>query len=126
MERGSKDLPKIVNLKEKFGRIQEYWKPKIVAELNESHVKLVKLKGEFVWHHHDLEDELFLVVDGDLRIEFPGGALRLRTGEIAVIPRGMEHRPVAKDEVHVLLLEPKTTLNTGQVRSDRTVDPEWI
>jgi mannose-6-phosphate isomerase-like protein (cupin superfamily) len=126
MERGSKDLPKIVNLKEKFGRIQEYWKPKIVAELNMSHVKLVKLKGEFVWHHHDREDELFLVVKGDLQIEFPGGALRLRTGEIAVIPRGMEHRPVAKDEVHVLLLEPKTTVNTGQVRSDRTVDPEWI
>ena len=126
MERGAKDLPKIVNLKEKFGRIQEYWKPKIVAELNESHVKLVKLKGEFVWHHHDREDELFLVVKGDLQIEFPGGALRLRAGELAVIPRGMEHRPVAKDEVHVLLLEPKTTLNTGQVRSDRTVDPEWI
>jgi mannose-6-phosphate isomerase-like protein (cupin superfamily) len=82
--------------------------------------------GEFVWHHHDREDELFLVVDGDLRIELPGEALRLRTGELAVIPRGMEHRPVAKDEVHVLLLEPKTTVNTGQVRSDRTVDPEWI
>jgi mannose-6-phosphate isomerase-like protein (cupin superfamily) len=126
MERCSKDLPKVVNLKEKFDRIREYWKPKIVAELNDSHVKLVKLKGEFVWHHHDREDELFLVVDGDLRIELPGGALRLRAGELAVIPRGMEHRPVAKDEVHVLLLEPKTTVNTGQVRSDRTVDPEWI
>jgi mannose-6-phosphate isomerase-like protein (cupin superfamily) len=126
MERGASDKPKIVNLKEKFGRIQEYWKPKIVAELNDSHVKLVKLKGEFVWHHHDREDELFLVVDGDLRIELRGGGLRLRAGELTVIPRGMEHRPVAKDEVRVLLLEPRTTVNTGQLRSDRTVDPEWI
>jgi mannose-6-phosphate isomerase-like protein (cupin superfamily) len=126
MERRAKDLPKIVNLKEKFERIREYWKPKIVAELNDSHVKLVKLKGEFVWHHHDREDELFLVVDGDLRIELRGGALRLRAGELAVIPRGMEHRPVAKDEVRVLLLEPKTTVNTGQIRNDRTFDPEWV
>jgi mannose-6-phosphate isomerase-like protein (cupin superfamily) len=126
MERGSKDLPEVVNLKKKFARIREYWKPKIAAELNDSQVKLVKLKGEFVWHHHDREDELFLVVSGDLRIELRGGALRLRAGELAVIPRGLEHRPVAKDEVHVLLLEPKTTVNTGQVRNDRTVDPEWI
>jgi mannose-6-phosphate isomerase-like protein (cupin superfamily) len=126
MERRAKDLPKIVNLKEKFERIREYWKPKIVAELNDSHVKLVKLKGEFVWHHHDREDELFLVLDGDLRIELRGEALRLRAGELAVIPRGMEHRPVAKEEVQVLLLEPRTTVNTGQLRSDRTVDPEWI
>jgi mannose-6-phosphate isomerase-like protein (cupin superfamily) len=126
MERSAGDPPTIVNLKEKFDRIREFWRPKIAAELNESHVKLVKLKGEFVWHHHDREDELFLVVDGDLRIELRAGALRLRAGELAVIPRGMEHRPVAKDEVHVLLLEPKTTVNTGEVRSDRTVDPEWI
>jgi mannose-6-phosphate isomerase-like protein (cupin superfamily) len=126
MERRAKDLPKIVNLKGKFDRIREYWKPKIVAELNDSHVKLVKVKGEFVWHHHDREDELFLVVSGDLRIELRGRALHLRAGELAVIPRGMEHRPVAKDEVQVLLLEPRTTVNTGQLRSDRTVDPEWI
>jgi mannose-6-phosphate isomerase-like protein (cupin superfamily) len=126
MERNASEAPKVVNLKEKFDRILEYWKPKIVAELNDSHVKLVKVKGEFVWHHHEREDELFLVVSGDLRIELRGGALRLRAGELAVIPRGLEHRPVAKDEVHVLLLEPKTIVNTGQVRSDRTVDPEWI
>jgi mannose-6-phosphate isomerase-like protein (cupin superfamily) len=126
MEPGAKDLPKVVNLKAKFDRIREYWKPKVAAELNDSHVKLVKLKGEFVWHHHDREDELFLVVSGDLRIELRGGALRLCAGELAVIPRGMEHRPVAKDEVHVLLLEPKTTVNTGRIRNDRTVDPEWI
>src|ERR1700704_471581 len=126
MGRNASELPKIVNLKEKFDRIREYWKPKIAAELNDSHVKLVKLKGEFVWHQHDREDELFLVVSGDLRIELRGGALRLRAGELAVIPRGMEHRPVAKEEVQVLLLEPKTTVNTGQVRSDRTVEAEWI
>ena len=98
----------------------------IVAQFNDSHVKLVKVKGEFVWHHHDREDELFLVVDGDLRIELPGKTLRIRAGEFAVIPRGMEHRPVAKEEVHIVLLEPKSTVNTGQVRSDRTVEPEWI
>ena len=126
MERKAGDPPKVVNLKEKFDRISEYWKPKIVAELNESHVKVVKVKGEFVWHHHDREDELFLVVDGDLRIELPGKTLRIRAGEFAVIPRGMEHRPVAKEEVHIVLLEPKSTVNTGQVRSDRTVEPEWI
>ena len=126
MERKAGDPPKVVNLKEKFDRISEYWKPKIVAELNESHVKLVKVKGEFVWHHHDREDELFLVVDGDLRIELPGKTLRIRAGEFAVIPRGMEHRPVAKDEVHIVLLEPKSTVNTGQVQSDRTVELEWI
>ena len=125
-ERGAGDPPTIVNLQEKFDRIREYWRPKIAAELNDSHVKLVKLKGEFVWHHHEREDELFLLVDGDLRIELRTGALRLRPGELAVIPRGMEHRPVATDEVHVLPLEPKTTVNTGRVRSDRTVDPEWI
>jgi mannose-6-phosphate isomerase-like protein (cupin superfamily) len=126
MERNASEPPKIVNLKEKFDRIREYWKPKIAAELNDSHVKLVKLKGEFVWHHHDHEDELFLVVSGDLRIELRGRALHLRAGELAVIPRGMEHRPVAKEEVQVLLLEPRTTVNTGQIRNDRTVDPEWI
>ena len=126
MERNAGDPPKVVNLTAKFDRISEYWKPKIVAELNDSHVKLVKVKGEFVWHHHDREDELFLVVDGDLRIELPGKTLRIRAGEFAVIPRGMEHRPVAKEEVHIVLLEPKSTVNTGQVRSDRTVEPEWI
>ena len=116
----------IVNLRAKLERIHEYWKPKIIAELNDSYVKLVKLKGEFVWHHHESEDELFQVLKGHLRIDLRDGAIHLREGELAVIPRGTEHRPVAAEEVHVLLLEPKSTIHTGQVRGERTVDAEWI
>ena len=110
-----------VNLKEKFGRFSDLWSPKIVGELNDSYVKLVKLKGEFVWHHHDLEDELFLVVKGRLLIKFRDSELWLEEGEFAIVPRGVEHRPVAEEEAHVLLLEPKSTLNTGNVRNERTV-----
>lgn len=115
-----------VNLEAMFDRIHEYWKPKIVAELNDSYVKLVKLKGEFVWHQHAHEDELFQVVKGRLRIDLRDGSLHLRAGELAVIPRGTEHRPVAEDEVHALLLEPKTTVNTGEVRGELTTDAEWL
>ncbi|MCI4371678.1 MAG: cupin domain-containing protein [Thermoplasmata archaeon] len=115
-----------INLTKKLERIDEYWKPKIVAELNDSYVKLVKLKGEFVWHQHAAEDELLHVLKGDLRIELRDGVLRLRAGEIAVIPRSVEHRPVAKGEVHVLLLEPKSTLNTGNVQNERSAAAEWI
>ena len=111
-----------VNLSEKFGLFSEYWKPRIAGEINDSHVKLVKLKGEFVWHHHEAEDELFLVVRGRLLIKLRDRDLRLEEGEFVVIPRGVEHLPVAEEEAHVLLLEPKSTLNTGNVRSDRTVD----
>lgn len=118
-------MPKI-NVRAKLDLIREYWKPKIVAELNDSHVKLVKFKGAFVWHQHDREDELFLVLKGHLRIELHDGTLDLREGELAVIPHGTQHRPVANEEVHVLLLEPKTTVNTGDVRNERTVAPEWI
>jgi mannose-6-phosphate isomerase-like protein (cupin superfamily) len=110
-----------VNLKEKFGRFSDLWSPKIVGELNDSYVKLVKLKGEFVWHHHDLEDELFLVVKGRLLIKFRDSELWLEEGEFAIVPRGVEHLPVADEEAHVLLLEPKSTLNTGNVRNERTV-----
>ena len=115
-----------VNLEAKLNLIREYWKPKIVAEVNDSYVKLVKFKGEFVWHHHDREDELFHVLKGHLRIDLPDGALHLREGELAVIPRGIDHRPVADEEVQVLLLEPTTTINTGETRGDRTVEAEWI
>jgi len=118
-------MPK-VDLRAKLDLIDEYWKPKIVAELNDSYVKLVKFKGAFVWHHHDREDELFQVLSGEFRIELRDGALHLRQGELAVIPRGVDHRPVADEEAHVLLLEPKTTVNTGETRGDRTADPEWI
>jgi len=126
MVEAPKKREKTVNLRAKLDRIQEYWKPKIVAELNDSYVKLVKLKGEFVWHHHDREDELFQVLKGRLRIDLRAGSLDLREGELAVIPKGVEHRPVADEEVHVLLLEPKTTVNTGNAKGDRTVEPEWI
>ena len=126
MAKKAKPQGPTVNLRAKLDRISEYWKPKIVAELNDSYVKLVKLKGEFVWHNHEREDELFHVLKGHLRIDLPDGPIHLREGELAVIPRGTEHRPVAAEEVHILLLEPKSTVNTGQVRGERTVDAEWI
>ena len=111
-----------VNLAQKFGFFSDYWNPRIAGELNDAHVKLVKVKGEFVWHHHDEEDELFLVVKGKLTIKLREGDIVLNEGEFAIIPRGVEHCPVAEDEAHVLLLEPKTTLNTGNVRGERTVE----
>ena len=107
----------VVNLAEKFGLFAEQWHPKIVGELNESYVKLAKLQGEFIWHQHEREDEMFLVIKGQLTI---------REGEFVIIPRGVEHLPVADREVEVLLLEPKSTLNTGDVRNERTVEAEWI
>lgn len=111
----------VVSLTEKLGSFQDYWSPKIVGELNDSFVKLVKLKGEFVWHHHETEDELFLVVKGSLLIKLRDRDIRVETGEFVIIPRGVEHLPVAEDEVQVLLLEPKSTLNTGNVTNERTV-----
>ena len=111
-----------VNLAEKFGQFTDYWNPKVVGELNGQLVKLVKLQGEFIWHKHDHEDELFLVVRGHLRIEFRGSAVSLEPGEFLIVPRGVEHRPVADEEAHVLLFEPAATLNTGNVRNENTVD----
>lgn len=110
-----------VNVAEKFGRFSEHWKPKIIGELNDSYVKAVKVKGEFVWHDHLTEDELFFVTKGRLRIRLRDGQIDLEPGEFAIIPHGVEHLPVADDEAHVLLLESKTTVNTGTVRNDRTV-----
>ncbi len=110
-----------VNLREKFSRVREYWSPKIVGELNDSYVKVVKLKGEFIWHHHEQEDELFLVVKGTLRMRFHDGEVSIHEGEFLIVPRGVEHLPVAEEEVEVVLLEPKSTLNTGNVRNERTV-----
>src|SRR5213080_5244170 len=110
-----------VNLNQKFSLIQDYWSPKIAGEINDSHVKLVKFKGEFEWHHHEAEDELFLVVKGKLLIKLRDQDIFLEEGEFVVIPRGVEHLPIAKDEAHVLLLEPKTTLNTGNIGNERTV-----
>ena len=111
-----------VNLNEKFGLFEEHWSPKIAGEVNDTYVKLVKFKGEFVWHHHDVEDEMFLVVKGNLLIKFRDRDMHLKEGEFVIIPHGVEHMPVAEDEVHVILLEPKSTLNTGNVKNDRTLE----
>jgi mannose-6-phosphate isomerase-like protein (cupin superfamily) len=111
-----------VDLAQKLSLFDEPWSPKIVAELNDAYVKVVKLEGEFVWHHHDDEDELFLVVSGRLRMELRDGEVVLDPGELLVVPKGVEHRPVAEGETHIVLIEPKTTLNTGNVRDERTVD----
>ena len=110
-----------VNVAEKFDLISDYWSPKIAAELNDSYIKLAKMKGEFVWHHHEKEDELFFVTKGRLVIKLRDGDVRLGPGEFVVISRGVDHLPVAEDEVHVILIEPKVTLNTGNVISDKTV-----
>lgn len=109
-----------VNLIEKFARIGDYWHPRVVGDVNDMQVKLVKLKGEFVWHHHEAEDELFLVLKGKLRMKLRDRDIYINEGEFVVIPKGVEHLPVAEDEVHLMLLEPKTTLNTGNVQSERT------
>ncbi len=120
-------VPAIINLAEKFGLFREQWSPKIVAELNGQYVKLAKLQGEFVWHDHAQEDELFLVVRGRLTIRFRDGEAVLGPGELLVVPAGVEHQPVAPEEVEVLLLEPKSTLNTGNVRDARTVEAlDWL
>jgi len=110
-----------VNLAENLIRFSDFWSPKIIGELNDSFVKLVKLKGEFVWHNHETEDELFLVVKGKLLIRLRDRDIELEEGEFVIIPRGVDHLPIADEEVHVLLLEPKTTLNTGNVAGERTV-----
>ena len=110
-----------VNLAEKFSQIREYWKPCIGGELNGQLVKLDKLKGEFVWHHHEQEDELFLVVKGRFRMEFRDRHIWLEEGEFLVVPRGVEHRPVADEEAWIVLFEPSTTLNTGNVQNERTL-----
>jgi mannose-6-phosphate isomerase-like protein (cupin superfamily) len=110
-----------VNLAEMFEQFQDQWSPKVVGVVNDMLVKLVKLEGEFVWHHHDREDELFLVVKGSLRLKLRDKELVLGPGEFAIIPHGVEHLPVAEAETHVLLFEPHSTLNTGNVKNDRTV-----
>jgi mannose-6-phosphate isomerase-like protein (cupin superfamily) len=110
-----------VNLAEKFSKFRDYCNPRIIGEVNDCHVKAVKLKGEFVWHHHDQEDELFLVVKGTLRMRFRDHESLVREGEFIIVPRGVEHLPVADEEVSILLIEPKSTLNTGTIINERTV-----
>jgi mannose-6-phosphate isomerase-like protein (cupin superfamily) len=110
-----------VNIEEKFARISDHWCPRIVGELNGQQVKLVKFLGPFVWHHHESEDELFLVVKGRMLMEFRDRSVPVGEGEFIIVPRGVEHRPVAEDEVHVVLFEPASTLNTGNLQNERTL-----
>jgi mannose-6-phosphate isomerase-like protein (cupin superfamily) len=119
-------MTQVINLTEKFSLFTEQWRPKIAGELNNSYVKLAKVQGEFVWHHHENEDELFFVVKGTLTIKLRERNLTIREGEFVVIPKGVEHLPVAEEEVWIMLLEPKTTSNTGNVSNERTVAAEWI
>ena len=116
----------VVNLAQKFELFNEQWSPKIVGELNDAYVKLAKLQGEFVWHQHEHEDEMFLVIKGKLQIRLRDGDLWINPGEFVIIPKGVEHCPVAEAEVQVMLLEPKSTLNTGDQNNERTVIPAWI
>lgn len=111
-----------VNLAQKFSLFDDHWSPKLVGTVNNFAVKLVKLKGEFVWHHHETEDELFLVVKGRLLMRFRDRDVWVEEGEFIIVPHGVEHLPVAEDEVQVVLFEPQTTLNTGTVQNERTVE----
>lgn len=110
-----------INLSQKLSLFADHWSPKIIGELNGQHVKLAKLKGEFVWHHHEAEDEMFLVLKGQLKMQFRDKDVLVKEGECIIVPAGVEHNPVAENEVHVLLFEPKTTLHTGNVVNERTV-----
>ena len=121
----------VVNLAQKFAKFSDHWSPKIAGELNASYVKLVKFSGEFVWHHHDNEDELFLVVSGSMRMHYRENGREtvavVGPGEFVIVPRGVEHKPEAVGEVEVVLLEPKSTLNTGNVKNERTRENlDWV
>jgi mannose-6-phosphate isomerase-like protein (cupin superfamily) len=110
-----------INVAEKFSKINQMWSPKILGEVNDSYIKAVKFIGEFVWHHHDNEDEMFMVISGKLRMKFRDHEEVVRPGEFIIVPRGVEHLPISDEETQVLLFEPKSTLNTGNVRNERTL-----
>ncbi|MFY0644654.1 MAG: cupin domain-containing protein [Bacteroidia bacterium] len=115
------------NLEEKLESIQEYWSPKIIGELNGQYVKLAKLKGEFVWHAHEEEDELFFVIKGNLEIHFRDEVKKLSQGDFIIVPKGVEHKPIANEEVHIMLFEPKSTINTGEAESElKKENLDWI
>jgi mannose-6-phosphate isomerase-like protein (cupin superfamily) len=117
----------VVNLVDKFSLIHDQWDPKIIAQLNDYHLKIAKIQGEFIWHSHPETDEVFLVIKGDLTIKLRDGDVHLRAGELCVVPRGVEHKPAAKDECQILMVEPAGTLNTGDAGGDRTVEEtDWI
>ncbi len=111
----------VVNLRDKFAKFTDHWRPRVVGELSDTFVKLAKIKGEFVWHHHDEEDELFFIAKGRLLMKFRNREMWINEGEFLIVPRGVEHCPVAPEEVHIMLVEPKSTVNTGNVMSERTV-----
>ncbi len=116
-----------INLKEKLALFDELWTPKLVAKVNDTDIRLSKIQGEFVWHHHDNTDELFLVLEGELLLQLQDRDVRLRKGEMFVVPRGVEHKPVAEEEAHLMTVELKGQASTGNVRNERTVEsPEWI
>ena len=115
-----------INILQKLSLINEHWSPKIIAELNDSHIKLAKIQGEFIWHHHQDEDELFMVLQGKLVMRLPEGEVEVNPGELIVVPKGVEHMPFAPVETHIMLIELKTTLNTGNIQSERTVEAGWI
>lgn len=116
-----------VNISEKFQMFSDHWAPRIVGQINDMHVKLVKFQGEFVWHHHDHEDEMFLVVQGRFLMQFRDREEWIEEGEFIIVPKGVEHRPVAEEEVSVMLLEPGTTVNTGNITDDeKTNAAQWI
>ena len=118
---------KKVNLTEKLSRFSDYWNPRIVGELNGQQVKLAKFKGAFIWHKHENEDELFYVLQGSLNMEFRDNITKLKEGEFLIVPKGIEHRPVAEEEVSIMLFEPASTMNTGEKNSDKTRNElEWI
>ena len=119
--------PKVINLEEKFTKINERWSPKIIAQMNDYHFKLAKIAGEFVWHKHDATDEVFIVVAGEMRIAFREHSIELKEGEMVVVPMGVEHKPLAAEECHVMVIEPAGTVNTGDAGGDMTVaEVPWI
>ena len=116
-----------INFVQKFDLFDEQWQPKVIAEMNDYQFKVVKLQGDFIWHHHKDTDETFIVIEGDLRIDFRDGAVRVRAGEMFVVPKGVEHKPSAENEVKLLLIEPRGVLNTGDVGGERTAEQDvWI
>jgi mannose-6-phosphate isomerase-like protein (cupin superfamily) len=116
-----------INLSQKLGLIKDFWQPRVVAEMNEYQFKIVRIEGDFIWHDHPETDEAFLVLDGELRIDFRDGAVHIRPGEMFVVPKGVEHKPFAEKEVKLLLIEPRDTLNTGHEGGDRTAHNDiWI
>jgi mannose-6-phosphate isomerase-like protein (cupin superfamily) len=116
-----------INLQEKFGKFSEHWSPKIIAQMNDYHFKIAKIQGEFVWHSHPETDEVFIVIQGEMQIAFRDGVTDLKEGEMLVVPKGVEHKPIAGEECHILMVEPAGTVNTGDAGGDLTVEElEWV